>query len=161
MKRITHDGDGFSFVSLMLGLLLATGCSGGGVSTQVSGQILLDGQPLSGAQVQLLPKGSDVPGMHSGSTDDQGQFTILEDGSSNNPIQPGVYVVLVSKMGLKGDFAKSPGGGMDATYEVVPPLYRDRASTPLTIDVQSATTIAPPFDLKSTPSTTDGGAANP
>ncbi|MCY2988418.1 MAG: prepilin-type N-terminal cleavage/methylation domain-containing protein [Planctomycetota bacterium] len=113
-------------------------------------KVLLDGQPLSGAQVQLLPKGDVALGMHSGSTDATGAFTIVEVASSNTPIRPGAYVVLVSKFSVKGNVADLPAGGMGAMVNEVPDIYQDRNATPLTIEIQSAKTKLPPFELNST-----------
>lgn len=113
------------------------GCGSGSPST-VTGKVLLDGQPLSGAQVQLLPKGNASGGMHAATTDAEGKFTIVEDGSSNNPVQPGSYVVLVSKI----------TGGMGDAVNEVPDLYQDRKHSPLTVEIKTAETQLPPLELK-------------
>src|SRR5689334_14813931 len=104
-----------SRISFCLLVLVAavTGCSRGTPSA-VSGKVLLDGQPLANASVQLVSVGNSAQGMHSATTDLNGSFHIAEAGSSNNPIQPGSYVVLVSKSELPEGAASLPGGGMGA-----------------------------------------------
>jgi hypothetical protein len=126
----------------------AVGCSRGTPSA-VTGKVLLDGQPLAGASVQLIPSGNDALGMHSQTTDRSGNFRFAETGSSNNPIQPGSYVVLVSKTELPPDAASMPGGGMGATRELVPVVYQDRALSPLKVEITGANTELPPLQLKS------------
>ena len=127
------------------------GCGGSGNQSEVTGKVLLDGQPLGGAQLQLLPKADVTLGMHSGSTDATGAFTIVEAASSNTPIRPGSYVVLVSKFSVKGNAANLPAGGMGGMANEVPDLYLDRNTTPLTIEIQSAKTTLPPFELTTAP----------
>ncbi len=124
------------------------GCSKG-VPSAVSGKVLLDGQPLAGASVQLIPSGNDTLGMHSQTTDSSGSFRFAEAGSSNNPIQPGSYVVLVSKTELPPDAASMPGGGMGATRELVSTIYQDRTRSPLKVEITSANTELPALELKS------------
>lgn len=137
----------FAAASLLFGACLV-GCSRGTPSA-VTGRVLLDGQPLAGASVQLVPSGNDTLGMHSQTTDASGNFRFAETGKSNNPIQPGNYVVLVSKIELPPDAASLPGGGMGATRELVPLIYQDRTQTPLKVEISSANTNLQPFELKS------------
>ena len=126
--------------------LVIAGCGKSGTRSEVRGQVLLDGKPLAGAEVQLLAKTGS--GMHSGTTDAEGNFAIVEDAGSNTPIQPGEYVALVSKQTMPENAANLPGGGMGAMINVVPPLYQDRAASPLSAKVDGATTQLPPFEIK-------------
>jgi hypothetical protein len=125
-----------------------SGCSRGTPSA-VSGKVLLDGQPLPGASVQLVPAGNAAHGMHSQTTDADGNFRFAESGNSNNPIQPGSYVLLVSKSELPEGADSLPGGGMGATRELVPVIYQDRARSPLKAEITSANTELPTLELKS------------
>lgn len=136
-----------SFGLLLLAAAL-TGCSRGTPSA-VSGKVLLDGQPLANASVQLVSVGNSAGGMHSATTDLNGGFRFSESGSSNNPIQPGSYVVLVKKSELPEGAAALPGGGMGATRELVPVIYQDKARSPLKAEVTSANTELPALELKS------------
>jgi hypothetical protein len=109
---------------------------------------MLDGQPLANASVQLIPNGPNPLGMHSATTDLNGYFKIAEAGSSNNPVQPGSYVVLVSKTDLPPDAANLPGGGMGASVELVPAVYQDRTNSPLKVEITSSKVELPPLELK-------------
>jgi hypothetical protein len=136
---------------LVAGMLLVCGflgCGPAGTRTGVTGKVLLDGKPLAGAQIQLLSQGDAAQGMHSGTTDEQGQFTINEAAGSNNPIQPGSYVVLVSKY-AKAEDPKAAGDAMGGMINVVPAIYLDRGTSPLKIEVKSAQTQAPQLELTS------------
>lgn len=134
----------------LLALCLVTvlgvvGCGKAGSQAEVRGQVLLDGQPLANAEIQLLAK--DGRSMHSGTTDANGKFVIVEPAGSNTPIQPGDYVALVSKQSMPENAASLPGGGMGAMVNVVPPIYQDRTASPLSVKVESTTTELPPFQL--------------
>lgn len=118
------------------------GCGRGGASAVVEGTVLLNGQPLADAQVQLLPRGDDGLGAHTATTDAGGHFTIRAD-AANNPVKPGPYVVVVTKLAMK-----SGAAGMGALVNEVPPVYQARARTPLTVEVQPGANQLPPFDLK-------------
>lgn len=57
----------------------ASGCGGRGFA-EVTGTILIDGKPLSGALVTFTPEGPDaVRGV--GSTNDQGRYRVVRPGS--------------------------------------------------------------------------------
>ncbi len=124
---------------LLVCIVTLTGC-GKGVPSAVSGKVLLDGQPLAGASVQLIASGNDVLGMYSQTTDSAGNFRISEKGSSNNPIKPGSYVVLVSKTEMPA---------MGQVNELVPVIYMDRTKSPLKVEITNANTQLPPLELKS------------
>ena len=100
---------------------VAGGCAGEKGAT-VNGTVLLDGVPLPGAQVQMIPQSDqDIP-LLSAATDADGHFTIHARPHSGKSAA-GRYLVLVSKTAMK-----SPTS-MDLV-EVVPPLYHDRARRP-------------------------------
>ena len=137
-------------LSLIVAVSLLSGC-GRGVSTAVTGKVLLDNQPLPGASVQLLRTDTNSEGgMHSATTDAEGRFRFAESGGSNNPIQPGSYVVLVSKSEMPANAANLPGGGMGADRELVPVVYQDRTNSPIQAQITGPNTELPTFELKST-----------
>ena len=108
----------------------------------ITGRLLTSqGQPLNGAEVQLLPKGG-TAASYFATTDSAGAFTVQED-VSHQPLQPDKYVVLVTRV------APAPEGGM-AMKNIVPPAYNDPGRALLTLDVQAGDTNAPPFELRST-----------
>ena len=129
----------------------SAGCGGSGSPTVVTGKVLMDGQPLGGAQIQLLSKGDASGEMHSGTTDAKGAFTISEPSSSNNPIRSGTYVVLVSKFSVKADAANQPGGAMGGMVNEIQGIYQDRSASPLVVEIQSGKTELRPLELKSAP----------
>lgn len=117
-----------------------------GPSAEVTGVVTLDGNPLTDAEVQLVPKNPDAGlGVHVGKTDAAGRFRITRD-APNNPVKPGTYSVLVSKL-TGGNDPSKPGGGMDAQKNEVPPSYQDRSITPLTAEVRDGANDIPPFAI--------------
>lgn len=138
----------FSRLAIALVVLGAGGWAGCGTGSKsaLSGKVLLDGKPVNKAQVQFLLKDS-AGGMHSATTDADGNFSLVEDASSNNPIKPGSYVVLVTKL----------SGGMGEMANEIPSVYQDRNSTPLSVEIESAKTQLPPFELTSTPAKSPAG----
>ncbi|MCE9560547.1 MAG: DUF4198 domain-containing protein [Planctomycetes bacterium] len=131
--------------SLVIFVGLLSGCSGSGPRTEVSGTVMLNGQPLADAQVQLVPKTDSALGLHVGQTNSAGHFTITQ-AAANNPVKSGVYVVLVSKL-AGGNDPSQPGGGMEAQKNVVPELYQDRNKSPFTADVHEGVNILEPFQI--------------
>lgn len=77
-------------VVVLCALSLLSGCGSGSSTSrvEVSGRILMDGQPLGGAEVTLF---SDKNSGY-GRTDAEGHFTLVRG------IDPGDYKVVVSKM---------------------------------------------------------------
>ena len=122
-------------------VLACAGCGGGGGGggSEATGSVLLDGKPLANAQVQFIAKEGSA--IHTATTDAAGKFT-LKESAGNNPLQPGAYVVTVSK-------ATVPSGGMGATVNEVPPVYQNQGRTPLHADLQAGKNDLPPFELRS------------
>jgi len=132
----------------LIGLLAGCGNSGNSVpSAEVTGTVTLDGQPLADAEVQLVPKSSEL-GLHTAKTDASGHFRITQD-AKNNPVKPGSYAVLVSKV-TGGNDPNAPGGGMDAQKNEVPAVYQDRNKTPLTAEVREGANALDPFQITKT-----------
>jgi len=145
----SHSRTGW--LALFCGMLFfcALGC-GGGKPTAVRGTVKMDGAPLADATVQLVPDGNNTLGIHTTKTDGSGNFRFAEKGSSNNPIQPGNYVLLVSKQQApaSGAAASTAMGGL---VEVVPGVYTSQATSPLKVEIKDANVDLPPFELKSMP----------
>ncbi|HEY1190593.1 MAG TPA: carboxypeptidase-like regulatory domain-containing protein [Gemmata sp.] len=125
--------------------LFAAGC-GGEKSATVHGTVLLDGQPLAGAEVQFVPKTDSTLGSHTVTTGPDGKFT-LQAAASNTPVRPGSYVVVVNKW-VAGDPSKG-GGGMEGTKNDVPPAYRAQATTTLKAEIAEGEVNLEPFYLLS------------
>jgi hypothetical protein len=135
--------------AVVCSLALAAGC-GRGVPSEVRGRVLLDGHPLPNASVQFISNRSNPLGTHSATTDLNGYFRFAEGGSSHNPLQPGSYVVLVSKTELPPDAASLPKGGLEASVELVPKIYQDRTNSPLQVEITAEDAELPPLELKTT-----------
>ncbi|MBA4191924.1 MAG: hypothetical protein C0467_28425 [Planctomycetaceae bacterium] len=132
-------------------LLSSLGCGSGFVP--VTGRVTLDGRPLEGATVTLLPDGLEgVPAF--GFTDATGRF-VAQSGNDAG-MKPGKYVVVV----IKDEPAElptgpAPAGGNKRVDElspdelaegmrynartprrsVIPVRYADRATSQLTADI--------------------------
>lgn len=102
---------------LMLGLLFASGCGGGGEGAEarvsvykVTGKITLAGGPVAGASVTFSPK--DKQPVATGKTGNDGTFTLTTydpgDGAA-----AGNYVVVVSKPIASASAGNAPPTGHD------------------------------------------------
>ncbi|WP_439620539.1 hypothetical protein [Gemmata sp.] len=131
--------------ALVAALPVGCGSPAGSPSAEVTGSVTLDGKPLAGAEVQFVPKGNAALGLHAAKTDAGGRFRVTRD-APNNPVKPGTYAVLVSKVS-GGNDPSQPGGGMEAQKNEVPAVYQDRNHTPLTAEVRDGATELPPFAI--------------
>ncbi len=95
-------------------LLLASGCSGGGVS-KVKGQVFYNGEPLSGADLEFRPESDLTLGSFGGQTDSDGRFEIKVGKGTGMSARPGRFVVLITKGKLIG--ATPPEIALSATNE--------------------------------------------
>ncbi|MEW4451777.1 carboxypeptidase-like regulatory domain-containing protein [Bremerella sp. JC817] len=117
--------------------LLLIGC-GKAPSQTFTGKITLDGNPLAQAGIELLPKEGGATGVHYGTTDAEGRFTITEDDT--NPITPGEYSVVVDKVPTE------MGGKSE-----VPDPYRNKEKTPLSVTIADGSTDLAEIELSSKP----------
>jgi hypothetical protein len=137
-------------------LLVAAGCQKGPAGpalVPVAGTVTLDGKPLSGAQVTLIPTGTTGGQAAVGKTDASGKFAVTTPDLTQQGAAAGSYRVLISKkVNPDGtDFQPSPDQDPAlATYkEILPPVYSDDAQTTLTAEVPAGGTSDLRFDLKS------------
>lgn len=121
------------------------GCAGKDAVSDVSGSVLLDGQPLADADVLFVPKDDTSLGTHAATTDSEGKFRLIPD--RNIPIKPGVYVVTVSKLESTGAGKRRALGKMVNT---LPLVYSKRDRTPLKADIQQGDNKLAPFEISST-----------
>jgi hypothetical protein len=100
-----HD---ISTMSALALIVTIAGC--GGVDFQaVSGKVTLDGAPLPGAKLFLVPKDSSglsdadpiAKGPFLGVTDDQGQFDLGALGDPGGGVPPGVYTLTITTAWLE------------------------------------------------------------
>jgi len=109
----------------------------------VEGVVTLDGRPLAGAAVMLVPDAGGRAGM--GGTDKEGRFTISTYGARDGAVC-GPHSVVVTKF-----VPKKPrrAAADDATEDVesvnsLPDLYAAPQTTPLSVDVRWG---LPPLEL--------------
>jgi hypothetical protein len=83
------------FLSIGCLFLTCWGCDGSDLGT-VSGTVTLDGEPLAGAQVVLMPQGDGSPSY--GETDDQGRYSLTHTrGDSGALIGPHTVSISVEE----------------------------------------------------------------
>ncbi|WP_145261324.1 DUF4198 domain-containing protein [Planctomycetes bacterium Pan216] len=134
-------------VTLVLGMMVATGCGGGEDNTaRVAGIVTLDGQPLPDARLSFEPiaTGSNPhPGRGSyGRTDMEGRFTLKVVGGSNGAVI-GKHRVRISTYR-----SEETEMGMNVlAEEKVPPRYN--AETQLVFEVPADGTSDANFELVS------------
>jgi hypothetical protein len=124
-----------------LSALFGCGSSGGNLPKTVpaAGVVTLDGKPVDGAQVVLVPAGAGVTGAF-GVTDSSGRFSLRAYEQKPGAI-PGEYLAQVSKTiqvrldGPKG----SVDGGDPVRYEYgVPGKYTGAKTSGLTVTIPDA-----------------------
>jgi len=133
-------------VAVCLLVSLVSGCGPKGRPTVptavVSGVVKLDGQPLSGAQVNFL--NSDYAGV--ADTDSSGRFELTAQPGSNK-----VYIVKYE--GVSGTFDATMVGGGDMAgsgpKQLLPPRFSDAEKTELTFTVSEAGNSDANFEVTS------------
>lgn len=141
---------------ILTGLLVTVaGCGGGPYEfAPVSGRVTLDGKPVAGAKVRLLPQktaGSDLVGPASiGVTDADGWYSVTTGGTSTRSgAVVGTHRVVISTLETKPD----PSGRFAereiiVTKEQIPRPYNDLRKSPLLLEVPPEGTDAANFHLK-------------
>src|SRR5262245_44763471 len=128
-----------------LGLLLAVLCGCGAADSgpplvPAEGVVLLDGKPLSGADVMFEPRGSTKGQAVFGRTDAAGKFVLRTPDGKRTGAAVGEYHVVVNKLIRPdgSDFVPDPNSGpMDTGgfREVLPATYSDNAQSQLAAKV--------------------------
>ena len=116
------------------------GCSSQNLST-VQGIVSFDGTPLEDAHVMLMISQSTTP-IAIATTNKGGEFTMASSGSAKG-VPPGSYKVVVFKVG--NIRPRRPQASQPP--RVVPAVYGDVATTPLSIEVPTRGDVT--FELKS------------
>ncbi|MCC6492770.1 MAG: hypothetical protein IT424_07100 [Pirellulales bacterium] len=131
-------------------LSTASGCSDGLVD--VTARVLLDGQPVSGAAVTLMPAGGTDAHEAYGSSNEQGVVEAFTTTARGDGVRPGDYKVLVNKAAedapqeiprlnpndpdaLKRFQEATRGGNTAYTRTALPRAYLDPAQTPLKVSI--------------------------
>lgn len=129
-------------------VVFVTGCSNV-VGPKVKGQVMLDGKPVAGARVMFYGKGGG-----GAVTDNDGKFYL--DGSTFKTVQPGQYIVMVSKYvdiktgkAIEGEDYDQVIASGKAKNEI-PAKYSRNEENPLTnIEIKDGMNELKPFELKS------------
>jgi hypothetical protein len=119
------------------------------------GIVTLDGKPLSGATVMLVPRG-ETRGATAlyGKTDSAGKFGVTSPDGKHKGASVGNYQVVINKLVKPdgSDFVPDPKSGPEDTggfREVLPTAYSDPARSALTADVPDGGTKSLEFKLNS------------
>lgn len=144
----------FLFLSIVLFGLPLAGCgSEGDVATvPASATVTLDGEPIDGVTVTLVPEGSGVKGKGGyGVTDASGNVT-FKSGPEADGVAPGKYRVLFQKL-TQADGSPIPPDAMAIdleTVNAVPEIYNDPGNSPILATIEAEGSADPlTFELKS------------
>ncbi|QDV70147.1 hypothetical protein Poly24_38660 [Rosistilla carotiformis] len=134
-------------------VLLAAGCDGGPPLADVypaSGRVLLDGKPVEGVSVSLLPEAGVSGRGGFALTDANGAFTVTSVEGQDG-VQPGKYKVLFQKL-AQPDGSPIPPGASAADVgaeNILPPAYNSPEMCTMFADIQAGTNPEMEFDLNS------------
>jgi len=122
---------------LFVGVLVFAGCSGPPDETVAAGGVVhLDGKPVDGVTVSLVPQ-QGVRGRGGyGVTDAEGKFT-FSSGPETIGVMAGTYRVLFQKMRQK-DGSPIPPDAMAADIEIInqlPAVYSSPENTPISATI--------------------------
>lgn len=134
MERFHKDWAVTCRIALLLAVV-APGCTSedGPELIPVSGKVLLDGSPLSGAGVSYRPdatRGNTAPYLPAGTTDPEGNYILTTAARPGAP--PGWYTVVVTP-------PVPPMAGGEAPKAAPPPFaakYTDEGTSDLSIEVK-------------------------
>lgn len=151
--------------------MLSAGCSGASVST-VKGEVLYNGQPLAGADLEFKPESDLTLGSFGGQTDAEGRFQIKIGKGTGMNARPGRFVVLITKgkpIGMpppdaamseeervKAMMAAGPGGPGagavgGAAVGILPAKYATPSTTPFKIEISQGENDLNPFQMEGPP----------
>lgn len=142
MKRSSWPG---LVMGVVVGLLFVAGCSRGGPKlAKVTGTVLYEGQPLSGATVTFVPDGSKgTKGrMAIGATGADGRFSLQSFASSDGALV-GFHGVSIAAMdSVPEDQPPQPNGLPGPTPPLksrIPARYNDPATSGFSAEVKAGT----------------------
>ena len=101
------------FAVLLSGLAALAGC--GGKYHSVTGQVVMDGEPLASAMVQFVPDEGGGQKPASGMSDAQGHFRMGTDKPGDG-VAPGKYKVIVSMVDQQGERTPTMAETMNAIH---------------------------------------------
>jgi hypothetical protein len=126
-------------------LLLSAGC-GGPTLPQVTGKVMVDGNPAEGAVLLFHPIGPGTTG--SAVADSNGLFSIISD--MNPGIPPGRYQVAVTwpDPSVKTSEKDLMMGNFQTGPDLLKGRYESKDKSGISIEVEATTKELPPIELK-------------
>ena len=120
-----------------------TGCSSappGPPLVPAEGVVLLDGKPLSGADLVFQPQGETKGQAGYGRTDAAGKFALTTPDMKHKGVAVGSYRITINKLVKPdgSDFVPDPKSGPEDTggfKPLLPPAYSDMDKTRLSIEI--------------------------
>jgi hypothetical protein len=128
---------------LVLGAAVEAGCNSapsGPPLAPAEGVVLLDGKPLSGADLMFQPQGETKGQAGYGRTDAAGKFALTTPDTKRNGAAVGAYRVTINKMVKPdgSDFVPDPNSGPEDTggfKQILPLVYSDMEQTRLNAEI--------------------------
>jgi len=122
-------------------IVLTAGCGGGGKTAQVSGRIMMNGQPLANARVSFQPTSgankNEVGATAQGETDADGRYTLTFMGSGKKGATVGENLVSISK--LDGPTPDPKDDNPPLRRELVAPEWNTESKQKFTVPSGGAT----------------------
>lgn len=142
-----------STIILMLTTCLVVGCGGGTTEplAPASGVVTLDGKPIGGVSILLVPKDGTSSGRISyGLTDAEGRFELRVSPDQSGAII-GAHWVQLEKLTQQDGSPIPPGSSPEevAAMNQLPQAYSDAGSTPISAEIPESGTSDLAFDLSS------------
>jgi hypothetical protein len=144
MRTVMNIPHSFSRMFLFSACILAgSGCGGNDKVVSVSGKVTHNGNPVPGLVVSFVPQSATVAGVSTGTTDDQGQYTLTVFKTGDRGAVVGAHKVWVSlprqpesdDKETRNKAARNAGAGMTADTAVILRKYGRLETTPLTVEV--------------------------
>jgi hypothetical protein len=139
------------FLCLVIPFLTpASGCRKKGLDTQyVEGIVTVDGQPTKGVHLRFIPKDPDNLEEASGITDENGKYTLTSTtGEPQQGAVIGEYAVKASMLDMTPVGPQREGVEVLSYKELLPSVYLDKDSTPLSASVKKGKNLELNFAIE-------------
>lgn len=118
----------FSFVTLMLSLLIGCGSENPLSRQRVTGTVTLNKEPVANGTIRFEPAGPQ--GVASGTTISQGKFDI----PAERGLPTGEYIVRISAAGEGVAAEAAPGDSSKLAEELIPAAYNSNSQLKITVN---------------------------
>lgn len=135
-------------IAMYLSVALMAGC-GGPSLVKITGKILVDGAPATGAVLLFHPVNNKDASVATGVAESDGSFTLTSN--MNAGVLPGKYIVTASwpDPSVKPTEAQKMMGNAEPGPDLLKGRYIMKDKSGLTAEVSSSTKELPAFELKS------------